>query len=116
MSSISRREVMALGAGGLVSCAAPPGAYFGNTALPPGRILVHGLQGEPQTLDPALSTGSMEFYVIPALLEGLTQYHPHLPQPMAALATHYTASDEYTRFTFCLRGHPAPTGTRLTGA
>ena len=29
-----------------------------------------------ETLDPALSTGSSEFWVIPALLEGLTQYHP----------------------------------------
>jgi oligopeptide transport system substrate-binding protein len=113
MSSISRREAIALGAGGLVSCANPSSAYFGNTTLPRGRVLVHGLQGEPQTLDPALSTGSMEFFVIPALLEGLTQYHPHLPEPMAALATHYAASDDLTRFTFYLRGHPAPSGTRL---
>src|SRR5215471_3630447 len=113
MSSIRRREILALGAGGLVSCASPASGYFGNTALPPEGVLVHGLQGEPQTLDPALSTGSMEFFVIPALLEGLTQFHPHLPEPMAALATHYAASEDFTRFTFCLRGHPAPSGTRL---
>ena len=54
--------------------------------------------------------------MIPALLEGLTQYHPRLPQPMAALATHYEASADATSFTFYLRGHPAPQGTALPGA
>ena len=38
----------------------------------------------------------MEFWVIPALLEGLTQYHPRLPEPMAALATHFEASPTRT--------------------
>ena len=37
----------------------------------------------------------IEFYVIPALFEGLTQYHPELPLPMAALATHYEANAEF---------------------
>jgi ABC-type transport system substrate-binding protein len=108
MSSWRRREVLALGAAGLSCCTPSQTEYFGSTALPPARRLVHTLPGEPETLDPALSTGSMEFWVIPALLEGLTQYHPRLPQPMAALATHYDASPEQTQFTFYLRGHPAP--------
>jgi ABC-type oligopeptide transport system substrate-binding subunit len=55
----------------------------------------------------------MEFWVIPALFEGLTQYHPRLPQPMAALATHYQTSPGQDQFTFYLRGHPAPRGIRL---
>ena len=54
-----------------------------------------------------------EFYVIPALFEGLTQYHPELPTPMAALATHYEANADFTQFRFYLRGHPAPRGSRL---
>src|SRR5262249_53665347 len=54
-----------------------------------------------------------EFYVIPALFEGLTQYHPELPIPMAALATHYEANSDFTQYRFYLRGHPAPKGTRL---
>lgn len=116
MSSLRRRDVLALGAAGLASCARSQTPYFGSTALPPTRRLVHALQGEPLTLDPALSNGSMEFLVIPALLEGLTQYHPHGPQPMAALATHYVASPDATRFTFYLRGHPSPVGTPLPNA
>ena len=111
MNSWRRREVLVLGAGGLISCAPSPGAYFGNTAPPHSRTLVHTLPVEPESLDPALSTGSSEFWVIPALLEGLTQYHPRLPQPMAALATHYEVSADASRFTFYLRGHPSPRGT-----
>jgi len=108
--------MLALGAAGLAACTPSPAEYFGSTALPPPGRLVHTLPGEPETLDPALSTGSMEFWVIPALLEGLTQYHPRLPEPMGALATHYQASTEQNRFTFYLRGHPAPRGTRLPDA
>ena len=78
--------------------------------------LVHTLAGEPDTLDPPKSSGGYEFYVIPAMFEGLTQYHPRLPKPMAALATHYEASPEQDQFTFYLRGHPAPRGTRLPDA
>jgi oligopeptide transport system substrate-binding protein len=80
---------------------------------PEKSSLTHTLGGEPESLDPALSTGAWEFYVIPALFEGLTQYHPELPVPMAAMATHYSANADFTRFRFYLRGHPAPRGTRL---
>src|SRR5215467_6614185 len=103
MNSWRRREVLALGAGSLISCAPSQGGYFANTAPPHSRVLVHTLPVEPESLDPALSTGSSEFWVVPALLEGLTQYHPRLPQPMAALATHYEVSANASRFTFYLR-------------
>jgi ABC-type oligopeptide transport system substrate-binding subunit len=116
MSSWRRREVLALGAAGLAGCTPSRAEYFGSTALPAARALVHALPGEPETLDPTLSTGSNEFWIIPALLEGLAQYHPRDPQPMAALATHYDISRDHTRFTFCLRGHPAPTGVPLPNA
>ena len=116
MSSISRRGLLGAGPLLLAACGRASGGYFGNTTLPRSRTLVHTLPVEPETLDPALSTGSSEFWVIPALLEGLTQYHPRLPQPMAALATHYEGSADATRFTFYLRGHAAPQGTALPGA
>ena len=105
MSSLSRRSLLGAGPLLLAACGRASGGYFGNTTLPRSRTLVHTLPVEPETLDPALSTGSSEFWVIPALLEGLTQYHPRLPQPMAALATHYEGSADATRFTFYLRGH-----------
>ena len=89
---IGRRELLGIGSAALASCARSDSAYFGSTDAPKARRLVHTLAGEPDTLDPAKSTGGYEFYVIPALFEGLTQYHPRLPEPMAALATHYEAS------------------------
>src|SRR3954454_6691481 len=113
MSNISSRGLLGAGPLLLAGCGRASGEYFGNTALPRSRTLAHTLPVERETLNPALSTGSSEFWVIPALLEGLTQYHPCLPQPMAALATHYEVSADATSFTFYLQGHPAPQGTAL---
>jgi ABC-type oligopeptide transport system substrate-binding subunit len=110
---IGRRELLGIGSAALASCARSGGVYFGSTDPPKTRRLVHTLAGEPDTLDPAKSSGGYEFYVIPAMFEGLTQYHPRLPEPMAALATHYEASPEQDQFTFYLRGHLAPRGIRL---
>jgi ABC-type oligopeptide transport system substrate-binding subunit len=107
-----RRAFIGLGAAGLISCATSRGEYFGSTALASGLRLVHTLGGEPGTLDPAKSAGGWESYVLPALFEGLTQYRPQLPEPMAALATHYEVSPEQDQFTFYLRGHGAPRGIR----
>jgi oligopeptide transport system substrate-binding protein len=113
---IPRRAFLGLGGAGLISCADARGDYFGNTTPLSATKLVHTLGGEPETLDPAKSSGGMEFWVIPALFEGLTQHHPDGPEPMAALATHYDASPDQTQFTFYLRGHPAPRGIRLPNA
>jgi len=110
---IGRRELLGIGSAALVSCARSDGAYFGSTDPPKARRLVHTLPGEIETLDPAKSTTSTEFWVIPALFEGLIQYHPELPTPMAALATHYEVNADFTQFRFYLRGHPAPRGVRL---
>lgn len=109
-----RRAFVALsGAAGLAACAPAGGDYFGNTTPPSSSTLFHSLGGEPDTLDPANSAGGMEFWVIPALLEGLTQCHPRLPQPMAALATHYERLRTQDQFTFYLRGHNNPRGVQL---
>jgi oligopeptide transport system substrate-binding protein len=110
---IDRRTFVGLGATALISCAQSRSEYFGRTTPPSAPKLVHSLLAEPATLDPAKSGEDIESYVIPALFEGLTAYHPQQPKPMAALATHYEASPEQDRFTFYLRGHPAPRGVRL---
>lgn len=110
---IARRELLGLGSAAFASCARSDTTYFGNTAVPATASLVHILNGDIDTLDPARSVGSYEFYVAPAVLEGLTQYHPESATPMAALATHYEANADCTEYRFYLRGHPAPKGTRL---
>jgi oligopeptide transport system substrate-binding protein len=110
---INRRNFFALGSAALASCT-PSRDFLGSTAPPSSQRLVFAL-GEPSTLDPAKSSNTWEVYVIPALFEGLTQVHPELPDPMAALATHYQSSRDETRFTFYLRGHESPRGVRLPG-
>src|SRR5262245_12737897 len=110
---IGRRALLRAVPVALASCAQSEGAYFGSTVAPKTARLVHTLPGEIETLDPAKSTTSHEFWVIPALFEGLTHYHPELPTPMAALATHDEANAGFTQFRFYLRGHPAPRGIRL---
>src|SRR5215203_5257373 len=110
---IGRRALLGLSPFALFSSRRSDRAYFGSTVPPKTQSLVHTLAGEVETLDPAKSTTSHEWWVLPALFEGLTQYHPELPSPMAGLATHYEANTNFTQFRFYLRGHPAPRGVRL---
>src|SRR5689334_10541115 len=88
-------------------------AYFGRTEPPPGQQLVFLIGAEPATLDPAKSTDLWEGYIVHAMFEGLTGYHPKTAQPMAALATHYDVTPDALRYTFYLRGHECPRGERL---
>jgi oligopeptide transport system substrate-binding protein len=68
---------------------------------------------EPGSLDPATSAELIEERVIYAMFEGLTTLHPLTGQVMAGLATHYETTPDGRRYTFYLRGHPAPRGIRF---
>ena len=87
--------------------------YFGRTIPPDRQRLRYSLGAEPDSLDPAYQSGGYEGYVLPALFEGLTGYHPRTLQPMAALATHFDAEASPPRLTFYLRGHSHPRGQAL---
>jgi oligopeptide transport system substrate-binding protein len=87
--------------------------YFGRTIPPTEQRLVFENASEPETLDPAKTTYSGEVTILPALFEGLVQYHPETLEPMAALATHYETNADRTRFTFYQRGHLRPQGIKL---
>jgi hypothetical protein len=67
---IGRRELLGMGTAALASCTRSGDGYFGRTTPPRTARLVHMLGGEPDTLDPAKSTGSWESYVIPASSRG----------------------------------------------
>lgn len=97
----------------LASGCSTSGNYFGKTSPPDGQRLVYLNGAEPETLDPAKSSGVPESHIQDALFDGLTKYHPKTAEPLAALATHFEANSDNTQFTFYLRGHPAPRGTRL---
>ena len=111
ISKISRRSL--LSAPLMLAACAKGGEYFGLTQPPTDQQLTYLIGGEPETLDPAKTPGGFAEFIMPALFEGLTGYHPQTLEPIAALATHYEVSSDELQFTFFLRGHPAPRGVRL---
>src|SRR5262245_9998850 len=109
MNKASTVFLSALLAGALIfSGCSTGGNYFGKTDPPSRQVLVYQNAAEPETLDPAKSTGVPESHIEDALFEGLTKYHPKTQEPIAALATHYDVNSNNSRFTFYLRGHQAP--------
>ena len=78
--------------------------------------LCYLLPNEPDTLDPCKSAGGSEVTIMSALFEPLLQPDPETMAPVAGLATHYKVERGGTRYTFYLRGHPAPEGIVLADA
>ena len=111
---IPRRRVLAAGPLALAACGRRE-PYFGKSTPPTRQSLIYEIGGEPSSLDPATSLDASEFYIMPALFEGLVSRHPGTLGPGAALATHYQIDDSLTELTFYLRGHPNPSGTKLPG-
>src|SRR4051812_3591073 len=110
---ITRRGALGASAAMLAACTRRKESYFGPTTPPPRQSLRYVLGAEPESLDPARYSGGFESFVIPALFEGLTGYHPETLRPMAALATHFEVSEATSQLTFYLRGHPDPRGRAL---
>jgi ABC-type oligopeptide transport system substrate-binding subunit len=109
---VPRRSVLAAGPLVLARCG-HDGRYFGRTSPPARQRLVYANGNEPDVLDPGTYSGGTEMRIINALFDGLTKFHPLTLEPMAALATHYEVNGDFTRFTFYLRGHARPQGTRF---
>jgi oligopeptide transport system substrate-binding protein len=112
---IRRRTLLTAGPMMLAACSRAEEAYFGRTDPPRSQRLVYLLGAEPGTLDPAKSGDLWEAPVIHALFEGLVTCIAATGEPAAALATHCAISADGLRYTFCLRGHPDPGGTVLSG-
>ncbi len=112
-AQIPRRALLAAGPLALAACSQAEEAYFGRTEPPKAQRLTYVIGAQPATLDPAKSTDRWESYIIHAMFEGLTSLHPRTGGPMAALATHYEGTEEGVRYTFYLRGHRQPRGSRL---
>lgn len=87
--------------------------YFGRTTPPTRQRLVYNNTAEPDSLDPHRVNTQSTFLILDTLFDGLTKSHPQTLEPMAGLATHYRINADGTQFTFYLRGHPRPEGTRL---
>ena len=87
--------------------------YFGSTTAPTNGSLKYNILIEPTSIDPQLPKDNNSFVVADAMFDGLTEYHPQTLEPIAAIATHFEANADSTQFTFYLRGHKSPKGTRL---
>ena len=89
------------------------GPYFGSTTAPTDDSLKYNILIEPTSIDPQLPKDNSSNAVADAMFDGLTEYHPQTLEPIAAIATHFEANADSTQFTFYLRGHKSPKGTRL---
>lgn len=109
---IRRRTMLGLSPLAMAACA-KGGEYFGKTEAPDQQRLIYQIGAEPGTLDPALSAAGAEDFILPSMFEGLVTLHPTSAEPLAGIATHYESNSNHTRYTFYLRGHPNPSGTKL---
>ena len=77
--------------------------FFGKT-VPPKRDIMRYVTGdEPESLDPAVSTGQPEARIYMALYEGLVEYDPKTLHPIPALAERWDVNNDSSEFTFHLR-------------
>ncbi|HMG21856.1 MAG TPA: peptide ABC transporter substrate-binding protein, partial [Kofleriaceae bacterium] len=91
---------------GLAACSPPDGDYFGRVPERPEQIDATQFrwcnQGEPDHLDPTLTSSTAASQLAVALFDGLTIYGPDgLPVP--SLATHWEIAGDLRAFTFHLR-------------
>lgn len=89
----------------IAGCSLPAGDYFGRVPEPDQLDPTHFRwcnQGEPDHLDPTLSSSTITTALLATLFDGLTTYGlDGLPVP--SLATHWEISDDLRTFTFHLR-------------
>ena len=90
---------------GAISCRAlaTNEEFFGRTTPPDQNILRYVNGGEPESLDPALSSGQPEARIYMALYEGLVEYDPKSLKAIPALAERWDVNNDYSEFVFHLR-------------
>jgi oligopeptide transport system substrate-binding protein len=90
---------------GAISCRAlaTNEEFFGRTTPPDQDILRYVNGGEPESLDPALSSGQPEARIYMALYEGLVEYDPKSLKAIPALAETWDTNNDYSELVFHLR-------------
>ncbi len=90
---------------GAISCRAlaTNEEFFGKTT-PPARNLLRYVNGaEPETLDPAVSSGQPEARIYMALYEGLVEYDPKSLNAIPAIAERWDVNNDSSELVFHLR-------------
>jgi ABC-type oligopeptide transport system substrate-binding subunit len=77
--------------------------FFGKTTPPERNILRYVNGGEPESLDPAISSGQPEARIYMALYEGLVEYDPKSLDAIPAIAERWEINNDSTEFVFHLR-------------
>jgi oligopeptide transport system substrate-binding protein len=90
---------------GCISCRAlaTNEAFFGKVSPPNANILRYVNGGEPESLDPPLSSGQPEARIFMALYEGLVEYDPKSLNAIPAIAERWYVNDDSSEFVFLLR-------------
>ena len=74
-----------------------------DAARPPDDTLAVGLNAEPRSLDPHVTTALNDFRILVNVYEGLVRYAPGTLEPAPALATGWSVSDDGLEYRFRLR-------------
>ncbi|MGH9969895.1 MAG: peptide ABC transporter substrate-binding protein [Pyrinomonadaceae bacterium] len=77
--------------------------FFGRTVPPERNILRYVNGGEPESMDPAISTGQQEARIYMALYEGLVEYDPKSLNAIPAIAETWDVNNDSSEFVFHLR-------------
>jgi len=77
--------------------------FFGKTVPPERNIFRYVTGDEPESLDPAISTGQPEARIYMALYDGLVEYDGKTLAPRPALAETWEVNDDSSELTFHLR-------------
>lgn len=88
-----------------ISCrvVATPGEFYGSTTPPKRNILRYVNGDEPESLDPAVSSGQPEARIYMALYEGLVEYDPKSLAAIPALAERWDTNNDSSEFVFHMR-------------
>ena len=88
-----------------ISCrvVATTGDFYGSTTPPRENILRYVNGDEPESLDPAVSSGQPEARIYMALYQGLVEYHPKTLHAIPALAERWSVNGDTSEFVFQLR-------------
>lgn len=75
----------------------------GKVLPPAAQVFTFNNGAEPETIDPAIMTGSTEFNIAMQLFEGLVINHPETLEPIPAVAESWDISPDRKVYTFHLR-------------
>lgn len=77
--------------------------FFGKTTPPARNILRYVNGGEPESLDPAMSSAQPDARIFMALFEGLVEYDPKSLHAIPAIAERWHTNGDSSEFVFFLR-------------